>query len=447
MDFKKTAALLIDVLGGKENIKLVTHCATRLRVTLVDDSLFDIEKGKKIEGVIDVVVSSSEYQFIIGTQVSSLYRNVNEIIGEIKTESKDERKKVGIFELISASFTPLLSALVAAGMIKAILLILVNLHLVEEASGFARVMSAAGNSVFYFLPVLLGFTISTKLKANPILGAVIGATLLEPNFTAIFTEKINATYLGIPMFQLNYASTIVPIFFAIIAYASLERWLKKVIIQDLQMVFVPTICLFVIVSMTVLVFGPIGSILGNGLTEVMIAIESFSSILFGLVMGSFSVLIIMVGLGWTVVPIILSNLASLGADPILAYSGAMNFAIFGVALGIALKARNKDTKKVALSTFITGVLAGISEPIIYGLLLRYRKTIVYVMIAGGIGGALMGLFSVKGLGFSFNSIFTLSNFSPILWYVFAIVVSFILGFLLVYVLGFNEKDGEVSENH
>lgn len=442
MNYTETAKQIMEVVGGKSNVTFVTHCATRLRMTLIDSKKIDVGKAKQIDGVIDVVVSANEYQFIIGTSVSVLFKEVNKLMDMNKTSTSNEKNKIGILDLISASFTPLLPALVAAGMIKAMILLLTSANLIQATSGFAMVMSAAGNSVFYFMPILLGFTIAKKLDTNPILAAVIGATLLEPNFTKIFVEKLDVDYLGIPMFSLDYASTIVPIFFAVIALSKLEKFLKKVIYKDLQIVFVPTISLFLIVSLTVLVFGPLGSTLGNVLTEVMLQIEAFSSIVFGLVMGSVLLLFVMFGLGWTLVPIILTNLANLGSDPILAYNGAMNFAIFGVAFGIAFKARQKDTKKVALSTGITGILAGISEPIIYGLLLRYRRGIAYVMIAGGISGAWMGLFKVKGLGFAFNNIFTLPNFAPLLTYIIGIIIAFVVGFSLVSVFGFKEEETE-----
>lgn len=457
MEYEKLVNDILLNIGGADNINKLTHCATRLRFQLLDGKKADLENLSKLEGAIDAIKAQDEIQIIIGTDVPFVYKEIMEItkLDENKNKNMNKEKNdddnslIGkIFALISATFTPLMAPIIGAGMIKAITLILGDIGLIETTSGTYALLTAAGNAIFYFLPIFMGITFAKKLGANPYMGGTIGAVLLDPNFTILYTENADVSFLGIPIMLLDYASSIIPIFGAVTLLYFLEKWLEKVIHKNLRMIFVPTISLIIVVPLTVLIFGPFGIFLGNFMTIVVNWLSSTSSILFGAVMGACNVFIILSGIGWAFLPIALLNLAA-GGDPIMMSEAAFNFAAFGVSFGFYLKTKDKALKSLAAGTTLTGLLAGISEPILYGMILRYRKTLAMLMIAGGVGGAFMGAFNVKGISFAFTNVFTVASFEPIIPYIIGILISFVTGAALVVIFGYesnkNEKDKIIDE--
>ncbi len=452
MKYEKLVNGILSNIGGSKNIKGLTHCATRLRFQIKDRQKVNLEELGNLEGAIDAIEGQDEIQIIIGPDVPFVYK---EVMAEAKldqnqsddTSEDTEKLSIGkrILGFISGTFTPLIPAIVGCGMLKAIVLILGNFNLISTESGSYAVLSAAGNAVFYFLPVFIGFTAAKKLGANPYVGATIGATLLEPTFTALFTNKADVDFFGIPMYLVDYSATIIPIFCAIAIYYFIDKWLTKVVHKNLQAVFVPTISLLVVVPLTILVFGPFGVTAGNLLTDFFSWMNATNSILLGAVYGGYLVFGVMFGLGWAVVPIMLQNLATNGGDPLMAAGAATNFVMFGIAFGFYLKSKDKNVKSVGLSTTITGLLAGISEPILYGLILKYNRTLPMAVIGGAIGGAFMGLFKVQGVAFAFSNIFTVVNFAPFVPYVIGSILSFCLGTGMVLIFGYEKSEKTVSE--
>lgn len=446
MKYEKLVNGILSNIGGSGNIKGLTHCATRLRFQIKDRQKVNLEALSSLEGAIDAIEGQDEVQIIIGPDVPFVYK---EVMAEAKLDQKqdadtnDETEKLSLGKrflgFISGTFTPLIPAIVGCGMLKAIVLILGNFNLISTESGAYTVLSAAGNAVFYFLPVFIGFTAAKKLGANPYIGATIGATLLEPTFTALFTNKADVNFFGIPMYLVDYSATIIPIFCAIGIYYFIDKWLTKLIHKNLQAVFVPTLSLLIVIPLTILVFGPFGVTAGNLLTDFFSWMNDTSSILLGAIYGGYLVFGIMFGLGWAVLPIMLQNLAA-GGDPLMAAGAATNFVMFGIAFGFYLKSKDKDLKSVALSTTITGLLAGISEPILYGLILKYNRTLPMAVIGGMVGGAFIGLFKVKSVAFAFINIFTVGSFTPFIPYLIGIIFSFCLGTGMVLVFGYEKKE-------
>lgn len=451
MKYEKLVNGIMTNIGGSSNIKGLTHCATRLRFQVKDSQKVDLEKLSKLEGAIDAIKGQDEIQIIIGPDVPFVFKEVMAVakLDEKQEESSEEVEKQSIGKrllgIISGTFTPLIPAIVGCGMLKAIVLILGNFGLVDAESGAYAVLSAAGNAVFYFLPIFIGFTAAKKVGANPYIGAVIGATLLEPNFTALFANNADVDFFGIPMYLVDYSATIIPIFCAIGIYYYIDKGLTKLIHRNLQAVFVPTISLLIVVPLTILVFGPFGVTAGNLLTGFFSWMNETNSILLGAVYGGYLVFGVMFGLGWAVLPIMLQNLATMGGDPLMAAGAAYNFAIFGIAFGFYLKSKDKDLKSVALSTTITGLLAGISEPILYGLVLKYNRTLPMAVVGGVFGGAFMGLFKVQSVAFAFTNIFTVGSFAPFIPYVIGIVLSFCLGTAMVLIFGYEKSESKSKE--
>ncbi|BDG32259.1 beta-glucoside-specific PTS transporter subunit IIABC [Parageobacillus thermoglucosidasius] len=442
MSYSTLAKDIIRLVGGEENILSLVHCATRLRFKLKDDSKADKTALESIDGILSVVNSGGQFQVVVGSHVADIYKEIVKLTNVTTNSDFIEKEKVTvtsrIFEIISGSFTPLLGALAGAGMLKALLAIFTMTGVMSQKSGTYFVLSAAGNAVFYFLPIFLGITIATKLGANPYVGGTIGAALLEPNFTQLLTAKQTHSFLGIPLVLMDYSSTVFPIFIAVSIYALLEKYLKKVIQKDIQMFLVPMISLVIIVPLTVLAFGPFGVYVGNAIASFITFLSAKSGLLTGAVIGTAWTFLTIFGLHWGIVPIVLENLAANG-DPLIPMAAAAPFAQMGIALAIFLKARDNKLKALSGSTLLPGLLAGVTEPIIYGLLTRYKKTILFVAIAGAVGGAINGFLGVKLMSFAFPSMLSIPAFSPMSLYIIGIAVAFVLAAFLTILLGFEEK--------
>ncbi|MED4116280.1 beta-glucoside-specific PTS transporter subunit IIABC [Priestia megaterium] len=448
MDHNQTAKKILRHVGGEENIIDVVHCATRLRFKLVENQKANKPQLEEMSEVLSVVESGGQYQVVIGNEVSHVHAELTKMTN---VDSKNEKKAVNsnetllskVFEVISASFSPLIPALVGAGMIKAFLALAVLLGWISVDSSTYLILTAVGNAIFYFLPIFLGITLASKLGANPYIGGVIGAALLEPNFTGMLANGTKATFAGIPVVLIDYSASVFPIFIAVSIFALLEKGLKKVIYKDVQLFLVPTLSLVIIVPFTVLVFGPFGVYVGEAIGSSINFLNETSSIITGVIVGASFTFLTILGLHWGVLPIILQDLSD-GASPILAMSHMATFAQIGLAIGIFLKTRDKKIKAVSGPAALTGLLAGVTEPIIYGLMLRYKRTIPYIVIAGAVGGGILGSFNGYVSSFVFPSVFSLGAYQPIFATIISISSAIIIGLLLPIFLGYEDKEKKME---
>jgi beta-glucoside PTS system EIICBA component len=349
-----------------------------------------------------------------------------------------------VLGVISGSFAPIIGVLAGAGLLKAMLSVLTTLGWISNESGIYVVLSAAGDAVFHFLPVFLGISIALKLGANGYVGGVIGAALLTPDILHLVENDVKTIdFLGIPVLLADYSSTVFPIFIAMFVYAGLDKLLKKVIYKDIQMFINPMISLLFLVPLTMIVFGPIGTILGEGLGSIINFLSNRSGLLAGAALGASWTFLTIMGLHWTVIPLAIANLAT-GPDPIIPMAAAAPFAQVGIAIGVFLKTRDKNLKTLAASGIVPGALAGTTEAINYGIILRYRRTMVYVVIAAAVGGAINGSLGIVMTDFVLPSVLSIPAFSPIWKYLIGIAVSFVLGFLFTYLFGY---EGRNTNNH
>ncbi|MCZ8511442.1 glucose PTS transporter subunit IIA [Paenibacillus filicis] len=361
-----------------------------------------------------------------------------------KKEEETESVINKILDVIGGSFSPILGVLAGSGLLSALLAVLTMLGWVSTKSGTYAILSAAGHAVFYFLPVFLGITLSIKLGANAYVGGTIGAALLEPHFSDLMAKGVAKTdFIGIPVLLMSYSSTVFPIFIAVSIYAGLDKFLKKVIYKDIQMFFNPLISLVLIVPLTVLIFGPIGLYVGDGIRVGIEFLSSKSGLLTGAVLGAVWTFLTLLGLHWAVIPIAIANLAS-GHDPIIGMAAAAPFAQIGVAFGVLFKTKDKDLRTLVGSGIVPGVLAGTTEIINYGILLRYKKTMIYVAVAGAVGGAFNGALGVKMTVFSLPSFLSIPAFSPMGYYLIGTMTALMLGCMLTYVLGYEDKNKKPS---
>lgn len=316
---------------------------------------------------------------------------------------------------------------------------LAQLGVLSKESGTYLVLSIAGVAVFHFLPVLLGFSIALKLGVNGYVGAAIGASLLVPDIVQLVEQGVQTIdFFGMPVLLSDYSSTVFPIFIAMFVYAPLEKFLKKVIYKDIQMFLNPMISLLIIVPLTLLVFGPVGTLLGEGLGAVISFLSGKSGLLAGAVLGGAWTFLTIMGLHWTIIPLAIANLAT-GPDPLIPMAAAAPFAQIGIALAVFLKTKDKDLKAITASGIVPGALAGTTEAIYYGIIVRYRKTMVWVVIASAIGGAINGSLGIVMTDFVLPSVLSIPAFSPIGLYVIGVLVAFVIGFILTYLFGYETE--------
>lgn len=442
MRYEEESKKIIELVGGKSNINSLVHCATRLRFSLKNTKKADKEALEKLPYVMSVVNSGGQYQVVIGSKVPDYYMTIQSL-ADLSEDAPKTDKKFSfnyVFEVISGAFSPLIPAMAGSGMIKAVLTILVEMKFLADTSSTYMVLSAASNAVFYFLPIFLGITLTKKIGGNMYVGGVIGAALLEPSFTGMIGQG-NLDFLGINLNVVSYATTIFPIFVAIFIYSFVDKILRKIIFRDLQLFAVPMFSLMIMVPLTALLFGPFGTVIGDALSQGVMWLIGKSTLLSGIVLGGGMPFMVMFGLHWGFSPITLENLTTMGGDPIEGMAVAAVFAQIGIAIGFYLKAK-KHSKMKALAgpLALTGLFAGVTEPIVYGLILRYKRLLPIVAISGAIGGAICGVTGVTMNAYVFHNIFSIPVYTPKVGYFIGVGAALISGAVLTYLFGVKEEE-------
>ena len=451
MDYQAIAKEILKDVGGKDNIVDVTHCYTRLRFVLKDTKQANKEALLQTEGVISVVESGGQYQVVLGNKVAHVYNALEPLLDQqltTKTSTK-EKNSLGnrILNTVAAIFTPVVPAIAASGMLKGILAIAVmvanNFYQVDlKPLNTYIILSAASDALFYFMPVILGYSAAKVFKTNEYIAMVIGATLCYPTIVSLMTEESAVTLFGLHVTKANYVSTVIPIILAIFILAYVQRFLEKVIPEVLKIIMVPTLSLLLMIPATLLLFGPIGIYLGDGVNWLYYYIMNLSPILLGGFIGGIWCVLVIFGAHRGLVPIGINDVARTGRQNLLAFAGAANFSQAGAAFGVFVRTKNKDLKAVAASATVTA-LFGITEPAIYGANLRLKKPMIYAVASGAAGGALMGWGGSYGTAFANQGLLTIPVYAEagtkaFICYLLGCGIAFFGAFLLTIFLGFND---------
>lgn len=451
MDYQAIAKEILKDVGGKDNIVDVTHCYTRLRFVLKDTKQANKEVLLQTEGVISVVESGGQYQVVLGNKVAHVYNALEPLLAQqltTKTSTK-EKNSLGnrILNTVAAIFTPVVPAIAASGMLKGILAIAVmvanNFYQVDlKPLNTYIILSAASDALFYFMPVILGYSAAKVFKTNEYIAMVIGATLCYPTIVSLMTEESAVTLFGLHVTKANYVSTVIPIILAIFMLAYVQRFLEKVIPEVLKIIMVPTLSLLLMIPATLLLFGPIGIYLGDGVNWLYYYIMNLSPILLGGFIGGIWCVLVIFGAHRGLVPIGINDVARTGRQNLLAFAGAANFSQAGAAFGVFVRTKNKDLKAVAASATVTA-LFGITEPAIYGANLRLKKPMIYAVASGAAGGALMGWGGSYGTAFANQGLLTIPVYAEagtkaFICYLLGRGIAFFGAFLLTIFLGFND---------
>lgn len=452
--FTELSNHIVEHVGGAKNVTELYHCMTRLRFKLKDVSKADAKKLENLDGVITVVEGNGQYQVVIGNDVPAVYKEIiaNHPIkpaGESGEDTKAE--KTGnivsrFFNTMSGIMTPIVPALAGAGMLKAILVILsTTLGILSVDDSTYKILAAAGNSVFYFLPLLLALSTARMFGANIFVAVTIMGALMEPSFTKLMENVGDITYfLNIPVVLMSYSSTLIPAMLAIWVYSYLERYLKKVIPVNLQLFAVPLISLMIMVPLTAAAIGPVGVYLGNGIAYGINYLSSTNGLLMGAIIGGGWTFLVMFGLHWGLVPAMINNISLYGVDTIKPTAAAATFASSGAALGVFLKAKDKKLKAYALSALLPSLLAGVTEPIVYGISVKLKRPLIAQVIGGVVGGAFIGAMHATVLAYVFPAVTTLPAFATdtFVYFLIGIGLSFVISAVLTYILGFEEQAEE-----
>lgn len=393
--YEGLAQEIVAKVGGKENINSVYHCQTRLRFKLIDEQSVDQSEVEAIDGVAKVLINAGVFQVVIGTHVKDVYEEVEKLVDTNK-EVVETKQKQGIgtriIDFIAGTFQPIIPALSGAGMVKAVLAILVVFNVITTDSQTYYLLNLFADGVFFFLPMLLAFTEAQKLKCNPILAVSVAAILMHPNWTALVSAGEPVNFFGVIPFTLaTYTSSVIPIVIIVFVQSYVEKLLNKVIPKAVELVFVPMLTFLIMGTLALSVLGPIGAILGGYLADFFTFLSETASWAPAVLIGTFCPLMVMVGLHNGVAPLGVVQMSNLGFDSIWGPGNiCSNMAQAAATTVVAIRTRNKQTRQIATSASITAFM-GITEPALYGVNLPKKYPLIAAMIGGGLGGLYAGL--------------------------------------------------------
>lgn len=394
--YEQLAHDIVEKVGGKGNINHVYHCQTRLRFTLADESKADTNALEAMDGVAKVILNAGVYQIVIGTHVKDVFEEIEPLVDlkERKDEKPAEKKNplTVVIDFVAGTFQPVIPALSGAGMVKAVLALLVVMKVIDNTSQTYYLLNLFADGVFYFLPMLLAFTEAQKLKCNPILAVSVAAIMLHPNWGALVAAGDPVSFFDIIPFTLaTYTSSVIPIILVVLVQSYVEKILNKWIQKCVELVFVPMLTFLIMGTLAFSVLGPIGSIVGNYLADFFNFLSDNASWAPAVLIGGFLPIMVMFGLHNGVAPLGVMQMGTLGYDSIFGPGCVCsNIAQATASAVVALRTKDKKLKQLAISGSITAYM-GITEPTLYGVNLPKKYPLIAAMIGGGLGGLYAGL--------------------------------------------------------
>lgn len=459
MSYEVLAKEIIEKVGGASNVSAVAHCMTRLRFNLKDDSKVNLETVKAIDGVVGAVNKGGQFQVIIGTHVSKVF-DVIQAVGNFDQSSSDEpeeKKSVAsqILDAIAGTFSPIIPAIAGSGMIKALLALLTTFNWLSTDSQTYYILNFVSDATFYFLPFLLAFSASKKFKCSPYVAAALAGILLHPNLGALAELGNPVQYFGLPVTLATYSSSVIPIILIVWVQSYVEKYAKKYSPNSVEIFLAPMITMLVMSILALVVLGPIGAIAGDYLAQGFTFLDEKASWLVPTIIGALCPLLVMTGMHYSLVPICLAQLATLGYDSFLSPGMMVSNIAQGVAAAVvAFKAKDQNMKSIAASSAITGVM-GITEPALYGVNLPLKTPLYSAMIGGGCAGLYAGITGIRAFASSNPGLAALpvfiggegmSNFiNAIISVAIAIVVTAVAALVLVKIEIPESKENEIKE--
>ncbi|MBS5939948.1 PTS beta-glucoside transporter subunit EIIBCA [Clostridium sartagoforme] len=457
MTNKELASQILEYVGGEENITFLTHCVTRLRFNLKDDSKADIKVLSSLEGVITAQNKSGQLQVVIGAKVNKVFEELEKIVkisnsNEGAQEKKKKKNPINAFlETIAGIFTPILPALIGCGMLKTVAVLLKQYGLIDSMSGVAQVLDMGGDIIFYFMPFFLAVSAAKKFNTSLnmalcLAGAYMYPTILDAAKAVPAGQTATIDFLGLPILLVKYSNTVFPIIMSVYVLSIIYKRIDKVIPEMVRTIFTPMIVLLIMIPLQLIALGPIGSYLGVGIANGIEWLFTTGGIFAAFLLGALRPVLVMFGLHYSIMPIQVQQLAELGNTVLYPSAVFSNLAQAGAALGVFLISKNKKAKSVAGSSGLSGLL-GITEPAMYGVNLKYKKPFYAAIIAAGVSSALFFMFKGTAIALGMPGIFALGNLQSNngLSLLICVAISILLAAGLTMIMGIDEDVEDVED--
>ena len=446
-NYEKLAKEIVRYIGGSENVNSLVHCATRLRFKVKNTQNVDKKKLEQLEGVITVLDSGGQIQVVIGQHVADVYDTIFEVT-DLKKENPSDAEESGekknllntFMDTISGIFAPVLGVMSGAGMLKALLILCTTFGWLKADMGTYRILYAAADGVFTFIPVFLAYTAAKKFRANEFVAVGVAAALLYPDLTAAYSAGEALTFLKIPVVLVSYTSSVIPIVISVYALSKLEKGLKKIVPTVCKTFLTPLLSLAIMVPATYLVIGPIADTVGKALASGYTGLVGLNPIIAGGLLGLIWPAAVMFGVHWGFVPIVMNNIAEYGRDTLFTITGPNNMAQAGATLGVFLKTKDKSVKELAGPAALSAVLAGITEPAIYGVTLRFKRPFFIGAVFSGIAGAIVAAAGTGAPTLLGTSILTLPGYIGVgfVGFLIACAIAYFGSAIVTYFFGYSD---------
>lgn len=456
MNYQELGNRILGLVGGAENVTGLTHCATRLRFNLRDESLAKTDELKETPGVLGVVQSGGQYQIIIGNDVNHVYKPIAEqcnLDGKNSSSSEEEKKGLGnrLIDTITGIFTPVLPAITAAGMLKAVLALCTAFGWLDTASETYQIINFMADAAFYFLPILLANSAAKKFKCNPYIAMLLGGILLHPNFVSMVSAAKEAgttiQFIGLPVYSASYSSSVIPIILIVLLQSYVEPIADRISPKAIKFFTKPLITVLVTGILGLLVLGPIGYILASWIADGINLLNTYASWLVPLVLGGLFPLLVMTGTHYGIIPIGINNRMTTGFDTIVYPANlCSNIAQGASSFAVALKTKKLKVRELGYSAGITAV-CGITEPALYGINMRYKTPLIAACVGGACGGLYAGLFAVRNYAGGSPGLMTLPGyigdrgFYDLMHACIGAGIAFAVSFILTFILFKDENEG------
>ena len=446
-NYENLAKEIVRYIGGVENVNTLIHCATRLRFKVKNTRNVDKKNLEQLEGVITVLDSGGQIQVVIGQHVADVYDTIFEVT-DLKKENQDNIETSGekkgllntFMDTISGIFAPVLGVMSGAGMLKAVLILCTTFGWLKADMGTYRILYAAADGVFTFIPVFLAYTAAKKFKTNEFVAVGIAAALLYPDLTAAYSAGEALTFLKIPVVLVSYTSSVIPIVISVYALSKLEKGLKKIVPTVCKTFLTPLLSLAIMVPATYLVIGPIADTVGKALASGYTGLVGLNPVIAGGLLGLIWPAAVMFGVHWGFVPIVMNNIAEYGRDTLFTITGPNNMAQAGATLGVFLKTKDKSVKELAGPAALSAVLAGITEPAIYGVTLRFKRPFFIGAVFSGIAGAIVAAAGTGAPTLLGTSILTLPGYIGVgfVGFLIACAIAYFGAAIVTYFFGYSD---------